>query len=1196
MARGDTGRERLSRTEQADADIHHMGEALGTGTQSLGTGGRSDSLGLGTVQPRTGQGDGEGDWRLSNWRLRTKLLAVLLIPLLSAVAFGGLHIWDGFAESNTYQRAHEQVRLQNAMNGLVHQLQRERDLSVSRVADGRSADPAALNQTRSAVDQELTGLTGLIDASDPAVSDQFRTEAQNVQSRLSSLRQSVDSTSYPAEGVLRSYTQSITSLLKLNLQGVTGIREPELQRLALATNAIADAQEAASTRAALLNDAIRSGQFRTEQDRELLSADARYESALNYFTAVASPVQAQRYQDTVTGAEVDRANSIAQTALAYDSDNRNLRSLNPQEWDTVADKQVNLVNQVGDELRGQLEQASQQAASNAQQRTILATVATLLALIAALVVAFVVARQLLGSLRTLRHSALDVADRRLPDAVQSILSEAGPGVTHVEPIPVHSNEEIGRVARSFDAVHSQALRLASEQALLRNNVNDLFVNLARRSQTLVQRQLSVIDRLEQDEQDPDQLSSLFELDHLATRMRRNNENLLILGGTDLTRRMVRPVPLTEVVGAAVSEVEQYTRVAVADSPDLAIQGRVVNDFVHLVAELLENATVFSNPDTEVTVRTAYRRQELVLEIRDRGVGIDSAELSEINERLTRPPEIDVAVSRRMGLYVVGQLAQRHDIRVDLRNNGDLEGGVTASVRLSGELVVQLTPDGPRPMPDVQRVSADDRETVDTGSHAGLAAAFGGAASGRDPAQQLPPAEAEPQASLSGAAQFDQFDQPRTGPAPSAPTGKGAIEKVFVSPEWVTEDDDPADQLDSAPIEPSPQAARQEPVERESTRQEPVRREPEPERSETSQPEQPAAEPSTDYSVRLAARNDYGVSDVPRWDTAERPAIRDEPPEQATTEQPAADAWPAEQAAADFDGQCGAPPGLDGVPEHGGLDDETTTFSRVDDAREDLFNSPFEAEKTQQFTRPSADWEPAWQPADPPAPNGAGTEPPPLGMAHQHREADDAPTERLPIYEAVLSQWFREEAAEAPSSGSPETTGSQSLSRDPLGGLANGRSRSRTEPDSSAESDSRAAQPAAGQAEQPVGPDPTAGADALEAPSGFTATQSASADSADPGWGSADVGWQAAEALVEHARGEQETTSAGLPKRVPKSNLVPGSAAPRSQSPSPAKPAAPRSAEAVRGRMSNFQSGVRRGRHAKAEPVSTEPPRRPEEQE
>ena len=189
------------------------------------------------------------------------------------------------------------------------------------------------------------------------------------------------------------------------------------------------------------------------------------------------------------------------------------------------------------------------------------------------------------------------------------------------------------MARAFDAVHSQALRLASEQALLRNNVNDLFVNLARRSQTLVQRQLSLIDQLEQDEQDPDQLSSLFELDHLATRMRRNNENLLILGGTDLARRMMRPVPLTEVVGAAVSEVEQYTRIAVGDSPDLGIQGRVVNDFVHLVAELLENATVFSNPDTEVSVRVAYRRAELVLEIRDRGVGIDSAELGEINERL-----------------------------------------------------------------------------------------------------------------------------------------------------------------------------------------------------------------------------------------------------------------------------------------------------------------------------------------------------------------------------------------------------------------------------------------------------------------------------------------------------------------------------------------------------------------------------------
>jgi len=1178
-----------------------MGEALGNGHQSLGTEGRSGRLGAGAG------GGAEGAWRLSNWRLRTKLLAVLLIPLVSAVVFGGLHIWDGFSEASSYQRTHEQVRLENATDDLVHRLQRERDLSVVRVAAGRSDDPAPLTEARANTDGELNALNGMIAEVDPDISGRFRTEAENLSARLRSLRDSVDHTNYPAEGVLRTYSQSIEGLLNLGQLGVSSIRESDLLRLTLATNSIADAQEAASTRGALLNDVLRTGQFRTNQDRELLAAEARNQAAASDFTAVASPEQQQRYQDTVTGAEVDRANSMAQTALALDAEGQGLRSLNPQEWDAVSNRTVDLINQVGNELRGDLEQASADAAQTAWQRTVLAAVATLLALIVALAVALIVARSLLGSLRTLRRSALDVADRRLPDAVQSILNDTGPssGLAHIEPIPVQSREEVGKVARAFDAVHSQALRLASEQALLRNNVNDLFVNLARRSQTLVQRQLSLIDQLEQDEQDPDQLSSLFELDHLATRMRRNNENLLILGGTDLARRMMRPVPLTEVVGAAVSEVEQYTRIAVGDSPDLGIQGRVVNDFVHLVAELLENATVFSNPDTEVSVRVAYRRAELVLEIRDRGVGIDSAELGEINERLTRPPEIDVAVSRRMGLYVVGQLAQRHGIRVELRNNGDLEGGVTASVRLSGEYVVQLTPDGPRPMPDAQRVSSEDRDTSDTGTHLGLAAAFGGAA-GRDGAQQPAVESGAQQQELPGSYEFDARPPAEAGsPGANGSNGAvppGAIEKVVVSPAWVTEDDDPIDELPPAPAaESAPEPAA------------------EPRPSEQSGP---------DYSVRVSAQDSSGVTDVPRWDTAERAAIRPdtEPPASrtgdqpavrgGTGEQPAVDPrrrngtgeqpavhrngtgeqpavgaqWPrggtGEQQRVDYDGACGTPPGL------GEVDDETASFEPVAETQ-DLFHSPYEAEKTQQITRPPEDfdWNAGEPSAAPAAGSGGGEEQPPLGMAHRYRETDDAPTERLPIYEAVLSQWFREDVNEDDDSApaATETTGSQSLSRDPLGGRGSssgtGRNRARTEPD-----------------QEPAGPDPTAGADALgldeTSSSGAKNAESTGAPAAaqDPGWGSADTGWQAAEALVEQSRQVQETTAAGLPKRVPKSNLVPGSAAPRSSSPAPAKPAAARSAEAVRGRMSNFQSGIQRGRHAKAEPVSTEPPRRPEEQE
>ncbi|MGW0891725.1 nitrate- and nitrite sensing domain-containing protein [Saccharopolyspora sp. NPDC002578] len=1217
MARGDTGRERLSRTEQADAGIHHMGEALGTEGQLLGTDSQSASLDLGSAHPRSGQDSGPGDWRLSNWRLRTKLLAVLLIPLISAVVFGGLHIYDGFREARLLERTHQQVHLEKAADDLTHALQRERDLAVAHVAAGRSGDRVPMEEARGAVDTELGEFQGLIGQNDSDVAAPYRIAAGNLDGRLKSLRDSVDTTQYPPEGVLRTYSQSISALLDLGQQSVSNIGDSNLLRLTLATNAVADAQEAASVRAALLNDAIRAGQFRTDQNRQLLAAEAQLQTAISDFNAVATEPQQQLYRDTVTGADVDRANSMSQTALAFDSAEQSLSGLNPQEWDAVANNSVDLIDKVGGTLHERLEEAANDAASGAQQRTIAISVATLLALVVALAVALVIARSLLGSLRTLRRSALDVADRGLPEAVRSILTDSGPGsgsLTHIEPIPVYSREEIGKVARSFDAVHSQALRLASEQALLRNNVNDLFVNLARRSQTLVQRQLSLIDRLEQDEQDPDQLSSLFELDHLATRMRRNNENLLILGGTDLTRRMMQPVPLTEVVGAAVSEVEQYTRVSVADSPELGIQGRVVNDFVHLVAELLENATVFSNPDTDVTVRTAYRRQELVLEIRDRGVGIDAAELGEINERLTRPPEIDVAVSRRMGLYVVGQLARRHDIRVDLRNNGDLEGGVTASVRLSGEFVVQLTPDGPRPMPDVQRVSADDRDATDTGTHLGLAAAFGGAASnGRpaDSASQLPPVEpsgTDPEPS-------------RTTQVPVSSNGHGGIEKTHVSPVWITEEDEPEPALEpqDEPQSPEPAAARQPEVEQQDVQW------------QDGAEDEPAGDEPGDYSFRVASGDAFGVSDVPRWHTAEQAAVRPDGEPPTAVNRPAAEqsseVWPDEEsrADADFDGQCGAPPGLD-APQLG--EDVTTTLGRVQGEPQDLFHSPYEAEKTQQITRPpnGFDWDaglPAEEPRDAAPSAGAASSPPPLGYAHQaRREGDDAPTERLPIYEAVLSQWFREGSDEPTPEATAPSAGSLSL--DSSGsGTRSAESSTDAQADSGATADTGAStgRRARREAMEQHDPEPISGSDALDATSGFSAVggenpAAGGADTStpgrsdsgghilatppDPGWGSADVGWQAAEALVAQTRQTQETTAAGLPKRVPKSNLVPGSAAPRTQSPMPTKPAAPRSADAVRGRMSNFQSGVRRGRHAKAEPVSTEPPRstpsRPEEQE
>jgi signal transduction histidine kinase len=293
-------------------------------------------------------------------------------------------------------------------------------------------------------------------------------------------------------------------------------------------------------------------------------------------------------------------------------------------------------------------------------------------------------------LRRLRAGALEVAGVRLPETVRQIDEGEGTAVSlHVEPIDVDSTDEIGEVARAFDQVHREAVRLAANEAALRGNVNAMFVNLSRRSQSLVERQIRLIDDLEQGEQDSERLANLFQMDHLATRMRRNSENLLVLAGHDVSRRWTGSVGLVDVLRAAVSEIEQYERVALNVQPGIAVRGQAVNDVVHLLAELVENATSFSAAETPVAVSGHLLNSGgVLLDITDQGVGMGAEEMAHANWRLDNPPVVDVAVSRRMGLFVVARLAGRHGIRVRLRPAS--VGGLTALVWLPDEAIAYET--------------------------------------------------------------------------------------------------------------------------------------------------------------------------------------------------------------------------------------------------------------------------------------------------------------------------------------------------------------------------------------------------------------------------------------------------------------------------------------------------------------------------
>ena len=309
------------------------------------------------------------------------------------------------------------------------------------------------------------------------------------------------------------------------------------------------------------------------------------------------------------------------------------------------------------------------------------------AIVLALLLVTLVARSLVRPLRTLRDSALRVAHDDLAHEIERVRAGKEPGP--VVPIPVHTTEEVGQVAHAVDELHEQAVFLAGEQSRLQLQVGDMFETLSRRSRSLVDQQLTLIDRLERNEEDPERLESLFKLDHLAARMRRNGANLLVLSGAKVPREQGDAVPVAAIVNAAASEVEDYTRVVTATVPDSEIVGSVAGDLVHLLAELLDNALSYSPPISQVRVSAVHTGNGgLVIEVSDIGLGMTESDLRVANTRLQSGGEVTPYTARHMGLFVVGRLAQQHGLVVRLRSTiaGEPNSGTTAGVYVPSELL------------------------------------------------------------------------------------------------------------------------------------------------------------------------------------------------------------------------------------------------------------------------------------------------------------------------------------------------------------------------------------------------------------------------------------------------------------------------------------------------------------------------------
>ena len=409
---------------------------------------------------------------------------------------------------------------------------------------------------------------------------------------------------------------------------------------------------------------------------------AQQQAAFEEFQADANDEQRSLFADLVQGQAVLQVNRIQQDVIRRQSG----EEIDAGQWLAASTTNMELLRSVESRLLEGVIAQSGDLSSSAQRDALRNALLIAVILGVALLALLLVARSMARPLQQLRAGAIEIAQHRLPDAVQRLrTTERGDLDVRVEPIGINSKDEIGQVAQAVDDIQQVAVRLATEQAGLRRSIGDMFTNLARRSQTLIDRQLELIDDLERNETDPETLEHLFRLDHLATRMRRNAEDLIVLSGADPGRHWVQQMTVVDVVRAAAAEVEEYQRVELLPLADLEVAGHVAVDVIHLLAELIENATAFSPPNTKVQIAGQAVPHGYVIEVEDRGLGMSDEELIQANARLANPPEIDFALSRVLGLYVVGRLSQRHGIKVQLRHSW--YGGVTALTLLPNSLLV-----------------------------------------------------------------------------------------------------------------------------------------------------------------------------------------------------------------------------------------------------------------------------------------------------------------------------------------------------------------------------------------------------------------------------------------------------------------------------------------------------------------------------
>jgi signal transduction histidine kinase len=624
-----------------------------------------------------------------NWRVTRRLIILVAIPTVLGLALAGLRITDATRSVGAYRQVGRLAVLGQQVTGLAQALEDERAGTAAYIAGGRRAAglPALHRQYVITNDWAATVRRQIrqLGSGYPAQTQASTASVLASIARVPGLRQRAQGQAAVLT-VINGYSAATAGLLTGNDSIADLSGNPGLIASVRALGALSQMKDYASQQEAILGVALAQGHFGPGSLMALAIAQDQQASDLVAFRSSATREEAWALTGTLAGSVPEQARTLEQRAIVAGPGALALGVHAGQQWQAGMSYTVRWMRHAERQLTGSVMAYTQALQRAAVRSAIITAAAGLLALALIFLVTLMIARSIVRPLRRLEAAALDVAGTGLPAEVGALGAAGYP--RHrlpATPVDVQSTDEIGQVAWAFDRVHREALRLAGEQARLRASVSAVSTSFLRRSHSLLDRLLRLIDSSELTEEDPERLASLFQMDHLATRMRRNTDSALAIAGHGTPEHPAEPITLVDVLRGAASEVEQYDRVALDVPQGVSVSGSAAADTVHLLAELLDNATTFSPGASQVVVSgRAARDGGSLISITDAGTGIAEEQLGQLNWQLAHPRLPDTTVGQRMGFFAVAHLAARHGITVTLDTPPG--GGTSVEVHLPAALI------------------------------------------------------------------------------------------------------------------------------------------------------------------------------------------------------------------------------------------------------------------------------------------------------------------------------------------------------------------------------------------------------------------------------------------------------------------------------------------------------------------------------